>query len=70
MCKKLCILLIFSKLYVEKLLIYKYRKHNLYAIFAKILNICKQSSRHFRFLPKREKELKPYSRNCTICLCS
>ena len=40
--KKLCILLIFSKLKVAKLLIDKYCMHNLYAIFAKILNICKQ----------------------------
>ena len=35
MFKKLCILLIFSKLKVTKLLIDKYRMHNLYAIFAK-----------------------------------
>ena len=42
--KKLCILLIFSKLKVAKLLIDKYRMHNLYAIFAKFLNICKQVS--------------------------
>lgn len=42
MFKKLCILLIFSKLKVAKLLIDKYRMHNLYAIFAKILSICKQ----------------------------
>ena len=42
MFKKLCILLIFSKLKVIKLLIDKYRMHNLYAIFAKLLNICKQ----------------------------
>ncbi|MCL1615267.1 IS982 family transposase, partial [Bacteroides sp. ET71] len=35
--KKLCILLIFSKLKVTKLLIDKYRMHNLYAIFAKFL---------------------------------
>ncbi len=42
MFKKLCILLIFSKLNVTKLLIDKYRMHNLYAIFAKLLNICKQ----------------------------
>lgn len=41
MYKKLCILLIFSKLKVAKLLIDKYRMHNLYAIFAKLLNICK-----------------------------
>ena len=33
-------LLIFS----TKLLIDKYRMHNLYAIFAKFLNICKQVS--------------------------
>ena len=44
MYKKLCILLIFSKLKVVKLLIDKYRMHNLYAIFAKFLNICKQVS--------------------------
>lgn len=42
MCKKLCILLIFSKLKVPKLLMNKYRMHNLYAIFAKLLNRCKQ----------------------------
>ena len=42
--KKLCILLIFSKLKVAKLLIDKYRMHNLYAIFAKFLHICKQVS--------------------------
>lgn len=42
MFKKLCILLIFSKLKVNKLLIDKYRMHNLYAIFAKFLDICKQ----------------------------
>ena len=42
MYKKLFILLIFSKLKVAKLLIDKYRMHNLYAIFAKLLNICKQ----------------------------
>ena len=42
MFKKSCILLIFSKLKVTKLLIDKYRMHNLYAIFAKLLNICKQ----------------------------
>ena len=42
MYKKLCILLIFSKLKVTKLLIDKYRMHNLYAIFAKFLDICKQ----------------------------
>lgn len=35
-------MLIFNKLDVFKLLIDKYRIHNLYAIFAKILNICKQ----------------------------
>lgn len=40
--KKLCILLIFNKLEVFKLLIYNHRMHNLYAIFAKFLNICKQ----------------------------
>lgn len=40
--KKLFMLLIFSKLKVIKLLIDKYRMHNLYAIFAKFLNICKQ----------------------------
>ena len=33
MSKKLCILLIFSKLKVAKFLIDKYRMHNLYAIF-------------------------------------
>ena len=34
--------MIFSKLKVIKLLIDKYRTHNLYAIFATLLNICKQ----------------------------
>lgn len=42
MYEKLCILLIFNKLKVAKLLINKYHMHNLYVIFAKILNICKQ----------------------------
>ena len=42
MFKKLCMFLIFSKLKVTKLLIDQYRMHNLYAIFAKLLNICKQ----------------------------
>lgn len=42
MIRKLCILLIFSELKAAKLLINKYRMHNLYAIFAKFLNICKQ----------------------------
>ena len=37
-------LLIFSKLKVPKLLIGKYRMHNLYAIFAKFLDICKQKA--------------------------
>lgn len=41
MYEKFCILLIFSKLKVTILLIDKYRMHNLYAIFAKFLNICK-----------------------------
>lgn len=40
--KKLCILLIFGKLKVTKLLMDKYHMHNLYAILAKFLNICKQ----------------------------
>ena len=44
MYKKLRLLLIFSKLNVTKLLIDKYRMHNLYAIFAKFLNICKQKA--------------------------
>lgn len=44
MCKKLCLLLIISKLAATKLLIYIQRMHNLYAIFAKFLNICKQVS--------------------------
>ena len=38
----MCILLIFSKLNIPKLLIDKYRMHYLFAIFAKILNISKQ----------------------------
>lgn len=42
MYERLRISLIFSKLEVTKLLIYIYRMHNLYAIFAKFLNICKQ----------------------------
>ena len=42
--RKLCILLIFSKLEVIKLSIYNHRMHNLYAIFAKFLDICKQMS--------------------------
>lgn len=42
MYEKLCVLLIFSKLEVFKLLIYIHRMHNLYAIFVKFLNICKQ----------------------------
>ena len=44
MFKKLCILLIFSKLKVKKLLINKYCMQNLFAIFAKILIICKQEA--------------------------
>ena len=47
MYKKLYILLIFNKLKVTKLLIDKYRMHNLYAIFAKIPNICKQVAGNF-----------------------
>ena len=35
-------MLIFSKLDVIKLLMGKYRMHNLYAIFTKFLNTCKQ----------------------------
>ena len=42
MYNKLCILLIFNKLKVITRLINKYHMHNLYAIFAKFLNICKQ----------------------------
>lgn len=42
MYKKLCILLIFSKLKLTKVLIDPYRMHNLYAIFARFLDICKQ----------------------------
>lgn len=42
MFRKLRILLIFSKLKVTKLLMYNYLMHNLYAIFAKVLSICKQ----------------------------
>lgn len=34
--------MIFSKLKATKILIDKYLMHNLYVIFAKILNICKQ----------------------------
>ena len=40
--RKLCILLIFSKLEVTKRLIYNHHMHNLYAIFAKFLDICKR----------------------------
>lgn len=39
---KLCILLIFSKLKMLNHLIYNYLTHNLYTIFAKFLDICKQ----------------------------
>lgn len=42
--KKLRILLVFSKLEVSKHLIYIHRMHNLYAIFAKSLDICKQKA--------------------------
>ena len=42
MYKKLCILLIFSKLKVTKFLIDKYLMHNLYVIFVKFQNIYKQ----------------------------
>ena len=42
MYNKLCILLIFKKLKVIIRLINKYHMHNLCAIFAKFLNICKQ----------------------------
>jgi hypothetical protein len=41
---KSCILLIFSVLMVTKLLIYSSIIHNLYAIFAKLLDICKMFS--------------------------
>ena len=42
MYKRLYTPLIISKSVVSNLLMYKYRMHNLYAIFAKILNTCKQ----------------------------
>lgn len=42
MIEKLCITLIINKLKVFNLLIYNYHMHNLYAIFAKYLDICKQ----------------------------
>ena len=42
MFRKLCILLIFSKLEMINYLIYNSRMHNLHAIFAKFLDICKQ----------------------------
>lgn len=42
MIEKLCIILIISKLKVLNLLMYNYHMHNLYAIFAKYLDICKQ----------------------------
>ena len=41
---KSCILLIFSVLMVTKLLIYSSIIHYLYAIFAKLLDICKMFS--------------------------
>ena len=41
---KLCISLIISILMVIKLLIYSSIMHNLYAIFAKFLDICKEFS--------------------------
>src|SRR5574344_530519 len=44
MYKKLYILLIISILVVTKLLIYIQHMHNLYAIFAKFLDICKMFS--------------------------
>lgn len=34
--------MIISELVASNLLMYKYHMHNLYAIFAKILDICKQ----------------------------
>lgn len=40
--KKRCILLMLSKLKIRKLLMNKYRVHNLYVIFAQFLKICKQ----------------------------
>lgn len=42
MLRELNTLLIFSKLEVLNHLIYHYHMHNLYAIFAKFLDICKQ----------------------------
>ena len=42
MYENLCILLIFSKLNLTKVLIDPYRMQNLYAIFARFLDICKQ----------------------------
>ena len=42
MFRKLCMLLIISKLEASNHLIYHYHMHNLYAIFAKFLDICKQ----------------------------
>ena len=42
MFRKLCMFLIVSKLEVSNHLIYHYHMHNLYAIFAKFLDICKQ----------------------------
>ena len=44
MSNKLCISLIISILMVIKLLIYSSIMHNLYAIFAKFLDICKMFS--------------------------
>lgn len=40
--KKLCIILIINTLMVSDQLIANSYMHNLYAIFAKLLNICKQ----------------------------
>ncbi len=41
MFKKSCILLIFNQSKMLNHLIYNYRIHNLYAIFAKFIDICK-----------------------------
>lgn len=50
--KKLCILLILNKLKETKLLINKYRMYNLYAIFAKFPNICKQVAGNLVYKPR------------------
>ena len=59
MYEKFCTSLIFSKLEVAKLLIYIHRMHNLYAIFAKFLNICKQVGGNSGFCQSEKKNRNP-----------